>query len=118
MNEIMELLDRTKAAAESLARSIQTETDEMEKLKRAGLIYAGTWYKAGKYLYLVYPSDGNGDRKRDYIGADEDKITTALAGIERGQKYNQCKARKEALQSKMNRMKQYLNAARYAGIGD
>jgi len=118
MNEIMELLDQAKATAESLERSIQTETDEMEKLENAGLIYAGTWYKAGKYLYLVYPSDGCGERKRDYIGADEEKIMAALAGIERGQKYNQCKARKEALQLKMGCMKRYLTAARYAGIGD
>lgn len=60
---------------------------EMTELQRLGLVYAGTTFKAGKYLYLVYPAKDGEPRKRIYIGQEQDKVQEALAGIERGQKY-------------------------------
>lgn len=88
VNEVSEQIKAAKAA-------IQTDEFNMEQLKKAGISYAGTWWKARKYLYLVHPSDGFGYRKREYIGADAEKVQAALAGIERGKLFEQCKQRRD-----------------------
>jgi hypothetical protein len=85
--------------------------DRMEELKAQGLIYAGTHYKAGKYLYLVYPVQEDGSRERKYIGADPEKIREALAGIERGQEYIRLKERKRQLEHRAHQCWTYMNYA-------
>lgn len=114
MHEIDELLETIKDRVTSIRESIELEEAKMVKLQTKGLIYAGTWYKAGKYLYLVHPDeDGNG-RKREYIGADEQKIADALAGIERGQKYLVCAARKKHLEQRLRDIAYHLTNAKYS----
>lgn len=72
------------------------------ELKDAGLIYAGTHYRDGVYLYLVYPVDASGKRKKVYIGADKRKQMTALEGIERAKEYDR-------VQRSIKRMEDLLN---------
>lgn len=91
--------------------------DRMEELKRLGLIYAGTHYKAGKYLYLVYPVQEDGSRERVYIGADPEKIAAALAGIERGVEYDQLEQRVRMLKDRANRCWSQLSYAHQAVQG-
>lgn len=57
------------------------------ELQRTKLIRAGTWWKEGVYLYLVYP-EIDGRRKREYIGADARKQSEALESIERAKEYD------------------------------
>lgn len=90
----------------------------MADLKKQGLIYAGTWWKDGKYLYLVYPSDGFGSRKRQYIGAEQEKIDEANAGIGRGQKFNEAKARMLRLRDQLNTIQYHLLSAERVTSGD
>ncbi len=108
MNEIDELLETIKNSVTRLRNSIEIEEAEMLQLKTKGLIYAGTWYKAGKYLYLVHPGKDGRERQREYIGADEEKIAAALAGIERGQKYLRCEARKTRLEMQLRNIAYHL----------
>lgn len=105
------LLHAVSRRVQSLRASIQLEADEMAKLKAAGLKYAGEWWKGGKYLYLTYPSDGTGQRKREYIGNDEQAIADARAAIQRGQKYDKAKARKEELERTIQAIESLLNSA-------
>lgn len=108
MNEIDELLQTIKNSVTRIRNSIELEEAEMLKLQTKGLIYAGTWYKAGKYLYLVHPDENGNGRKREYIGADEQKIAEALGGIERGQKYLRCEARKTRLEMQLRNIAYHL----------
>lgn len=96
LSQIREKINRLKA-------EIEKDEMTMETLREQGLIYAGTWMKAGKYMYLIFPSDGFGYRERRYIGADPAKIKEAMDGIERGKEYNSAKYRR-------NRNRQTLDA--------
>lgn len=115
---IEQLLNHIENQVHALKRQIQTEEDCMEDLKKKGLIYAGTWWKDGKYLYLVYPSDGFGSRKRQYIGAEQEKINEANEGISRGQKYNEAKARMLRLRDQLNTIQYHLLSAERVTSGD
>ena len=97
-----DLADRMRAEAsklpeliESLSRQYREILTRMHELKRAGLIYAKPHYRQGKYLYLIYPMK-DGERRREYIGADPEKIQEALQAINRVHEY-------EALSSKLAR---------------
>lgn len=97
-----DLADKIRAEAsklpeliESLARKYREILTRMHELKRAGLIYAKPHYRQGKYLYLIYPMK-DGQRRREYIGADPEKIQEALQAINRVHEY-------EALSSKLAR---------------
>ena len=80
---------------ESLSRKYREIITRMHELKRAGLIYAKPHYRQGKYLYLIYPMK-DGERRREYIGADPEKIKVALQAINRVHEY-------EALSNKLAR---------------
>jgi len=75
---------------------------DLADLKAQGINYAGTTWKNGKYLYLVYPDEGNG-RRREYIGADEEKCKAALDALDRGIKYDQKVRELNGLEAKMQR---------------
>ena len=97
-----ELVNKMRAEAvrvpeliESLSRKYREILVRMHELERAGLIYAKPHYRQGKYLYLIYPMK-DGERRREYIGADPEKIESALQAINRVHEY-------EALSSKLAR---------------
>jgi hypothetical protein len=89
--------DLGKRHAEILSR--------MKEIEEAGLIYATPYWRAEKYLYLIYPMKGGG-RRRDYIGADPHKIKDALEAVKRVEEY-------EHLSEKLRRLERSLSRARY-----
>ncbi len=104
------LADRMQAEAsklpeliESLSRKYREIITRMNELERAGLIYAKPHYRQGKYLYLIYPMK-DGQRRREYIGADPEKIEVALQAINRVHEY-------EALSNKLARTEGCLSQA-------
>lgn len=60
---------------------------KIEALEEAGIANASPSYRDGKYLYLIFPMV-DGERKREYIGADPEKIAAALARIERNKQHS------------------------------
>lgn len=110
-HSIEHLLQRVESKISTLKQHIATEQQTMDDLKAKGLIYAGTWMKAGKYMYLIHPSDGFGSRKREYVGADPAAIQTALDGIQRGHDYNAAAHRRSRIQNQLNQVTQYLTSA-------
>lgn len=114
-HSIEELLIQIGEQIRTLKEKIDAEQIIMDELKKAGLIYAGTWWKGGKYLYLIHPSDGFGYRKREYIGADTEKIAEAMAGIDRGRKYDDAKSRQSMAGAKLNAVQQCLIHTHRAG---
>lgn len=109
IEEVLELLKEEIASKREEYNRTQLR---MDSLKMMGLIYAGTHYKAGKYLYLVYPVADDGSRERRYIGADPEKIAEALAGIERGREYSYLRVRMEQMESEARQCYSDLHYAR------
>ncbi len=88
-----DLADKMRAEAhivpqliESLCSRYREILTRMHELERAGIIYAKPHYRQGKYLYLIYPMK-DGERRREYIGADPQKINEALQAVNRVHEY-------------------------------
>ncbi|MEX3614335.1 MAG: hypothetical protein VB141_11410 [Burkholderia gladioli] len=82
----------------------------MEALKRAGLTYAKPHWREQKYLYLVYPCEG-GDRKREYVGTDEQKIKAAHAAIARAHEYDSLALQLAQIEKRIAEGRHYLKEA-------
>jgi hypothetical protein len=63
-------------------------TARLRRLESLGMTDATPHYREGKYLYLIHPMV-NGERVREYIGADPKRIETALAMVERNRLYHE-----------------------------
>lgn len=77
-----DLLEHMEQVGHELA-ILDEKLGELEDLER---YHAGTYWRDDKYLYIIYPSE-NGQRKREYIGADPEKVAEALAPIRRHKLY-------------------------------
>lgn len=80
---------------------------QMAALKRAGLIYATLHTRANKYLYLIYPMQG-GERRREYVGSDPDKIEAAKAAVERAKQYDALDAELQRLEGRLSAVRGHL----------
>ena len=103
-----DLVFEMEASAERLLRSIQSlagKHDEiltrMKRLQDAGIIHATPHWRQDKYLYLIYPMK-QGERRREYIGADRYKIKDALEAVKRVDEY-------EMLSQKLTRLENLLS---------
>ena len=65
--------------------------ERMAALEAAGLIYAAEHWRAGRYLYLIYPMVDGVRPSPTYIGSDPARIAAAQAGIERGARFESYK---------------------------
>lgn len=103
----------------ALESAIEAEQEKIRLLRELGITRAGVWWKAGKYLYLIHPSDGFGYRHREYVGADPEKVKAALDSIQRATEHDEAKARLDRLTYRLNTFKRYtllaIEAARIPG---
>ena len=84
---------------------------DMRALKAKGLIYASPHWRDGRYLYLLYPLVNGEPRRREYIGADPERIEAAQQAIERGQQYDHLNHRLTALNATIERASQSVATA-------
>lgn len=85
------LINPTQALTEAVPKALRTlDTIEVTiaRMKADGTTDAAPHWRERKYLYLIHPMV-NGERRREYIGADENKIQIALRRIERFKKVKQ-----------------------------
>lgn len=114
-SSIEQLISEITEQVRQLQEAIQLDEFNMEQLKKAGISYAGVWWKAGKYLYLVHPSDGYGYRQREYIGADPEKVQMAMDSLKRGQMFLEAKQRRDRNVATLSSLQRYLASTH--GIG-
>ncbi|MCR5860125.1 hypothetical protein [Mesorhizobium sp. J428] len=84
------------------------------KLKAAGLIYATEWWRpdgngAPRYLYLLYPQQPGQPRRRDYVGADDDKIQEARESIARAKQFDTLTAEAQQIREKIENAAEFLD---------
>lgn len=107
--EAAELLKRTDWMQSLLLDRIQLASHnrrEMQRLADAGRIYATPHWRAGKYLYLIYPTGRDGQRVREYVGTDHALVADALAKVENARNY-------DALAAETERIERTLGAVQY-----
>ncbi|MDP2785766.1 MAG: hypothetical protein Q8O38_14415 [Sulfurimicrobium sp.] len=68
--------------------TIEKLENEKTEIENKGYSFGAIHYKAGKYAYLIHPQQ-NGERIREYIGTDPEKIANAHAQIARAQRHQQ-----------------------------
>lgn len=91
-------IDYIKTAFARLAGHINTIEHQIAALEQHEMFYATEWWKDNKYLYLVSPTDQDGNRKRQYIGCDQQKIAEARQKITRWQTHRDLKKERLKLQ--------------------
>lgn len=112
--ELSALLSKMQSLAEYLDGLKERRNKSkrmMLELENQGIDYAGTHYKDGRYLYLVYPYGEDGSRKRTYIGADPVKVKAALDKLERGRKYDQLKREIRVIEGKISEIAKSIDSA-------
>lgn len=71
----------------ALAHRLESERKalerELKELERRGLSEARPHWREGEYLYLVYPVQADGSRRREYVGSDPGRVEEALARVRR-----------------------------------
>ncbi|QGG78935.1 hypothetical protein [Pseudomonas syringae] len=115
--ELVKLSAELPGLIEALEVEIQTLTDSMAGLEKAGLIYASEHWRKGsdgepKYFYLLYPQKPGEPRKREYVGCDVQKIDEARASIERGREYDELRTKLLALEGRIYHVQQAMSEAR------
>lgn len=83
---------------------------EMQAMQKAGLKYATPHYRAERYLYLIHPQH-NGERIREYVGADPAKISTALDAINRAHQFDRLAENLEREEARINEVEHQLDTA-------
>ena len=82
----------------ALIQKIELDMDavaiRMTGLKDAGLVYASEHWRKDhegepRYFYLIYPQKQGEQRRREYVGCDQQKIDQARAGIARAKEYDE-----------------------------
>lgn len=114
-SSIEQVISAISDQVRQLQDAIQIEQHNMNQLDKAGIKYAGTWWKDGKYLYLIGSSDGFGYRKREYIGADPEKIKAAMESLKRGELFLKAKQNRDWNTARLAEIQQRLISTH--GIG-
>ena len=114
-SSIEQLISEISEQVRQLREAIEIEQHNMNQLDKAGIKYAGIWWKDGKYLYLVSASDGFGSRKREYIGADPVKVQAAMDSLKRGQLFLECKQRRDRNTATLSTLTRYLTSTHDIG---
>lgn len=96
VSELALAAQRLPPAVGQLAAEMQRVQRRMAHLRRQGLIHASPHWREGRYLYLVHPAQGK-HRRRQYIGADPEKVRDAQRGIERAREHDELAGRLQQL---------------------
>ena len=91
------------------AASIEKLEGKIRQLEKLGTVNASLHYKAGRYLYLIHPTDESGDRVRQYVGAQPEKIREAQESINRYHETQELKRILDMHKSKMLQTNYDLN---------
>lgn len=97
--EKLKIINGTMYQMEERLETIERELAQLEEHER---ITASVHWRDGKYLVLVYPTDKDGNRKRQYIGSDPAKVKEALDAVQRQERYEQLSQEKLDLRHKIN----------------
>lgn len=76
---------------------------KIRALEALGTVNASLHYKTGRYLYLIHPTHESGDRVRQYVGAQPEKIREAQKAVNR---YHEAQELRQQLAKESGKMSQ------------
>jgi hypothetical protein len=91
-------------------RQLVTAIDELES---AGITNASIHMRDSKYMYLIHPTQPDGSRQREYIGADPDKQAAARARLERFARHQELTRQANKLLSDLEHAQYFLDQILY-----
>lgn len=86
---------------------------QISQIEELGYVKATEWWKGGKYLYLVHPQR-NGQRVREYIGADPEAVEAARQRVKRFGLRGQLLTKKRQLERIQSSMEASLDSLMHA----
>ncbi len=104
-----DLAEGIKQVVEALQEKINDLTAKLVEIEYQGVINATPYYKDGKYLQLIHPMT-NGERVREYVGADPEKVQEALAAVERYKAWVELDQERAKYQGILNQIHSELSA--------
>ena len=111
MTEKIRLVLQAYSTLQGELENIDTELMTLEFTDRAN---ATEYWREDKYLYLIHSTDENGERKREYIGADPVKIEQAQYRITAHRLYCDLTKRRQAINYKLSAASYQLDLALYS----
>lgn len=85
------------------AEKIAELEGKIRALEKLGTVNASLHYKAGRYLYLIHPTHESGDRVRQYVGAQPEKIRGAQESVNR---YHEAQELRQQLSKESGKLSQ------------
>jgi hypothetical protein len=104
IKKLVQCVEKAAEERKNIERSMRT-------LKAKGLIYASPHWRDGRYLYMLYPLVNGEPRRREYIGADPERIRAAQQGMERAQQYDMLSQRLNSLDAAVVRAAESVASA-------
>lgn len=89
MTQMKSKIAKAPRALAAIEGEIQDILTRMRTLKQAGLIYARTHVRSGRYTLLIYPMKDGVRPTPTYIGTDAAKIKAAEEAIARAEEYEE-----------------------------
>lgn len=86
------LIDLALHRLENAASEMLELEQQVHAIEDQGMTDATPWWKDGKYLVMVHPQK-DGERVREYVGADPSKVQVALCKIENRARHAQVSER-------------------------
>lgn len=80
---IIQLLRQIEQLSIEKMNNIQRLEEKIKELRKLGTVNASLHYRTRRYLYLIHPTNSNGHRKREYVGAKPEKIKAAQEAVNR-----------------------------------
>ncbi len=102
---------------ETLERQITQIAQNMDALKKAGLVYATPHWREGKYFYLLHPQKPGQKRNREYVGCDPQRIEAAKQAIARAKQYDEFGQELSKLQYRIEQVEEAFMRAKRALVG-
>lgn len=94
------LIEQALVDLDAMAHQVTELNTRIEEVKAQGMAEASPHWRDGKYLYLIHPQR-NGERKREYIGADPGAQKAALQRVENWSRYQELERERDKAQGRL-----------------
>lgn len=106
---IIEVLRKIERLIIEKNEEVHQLRQKIKALKKQGTVNASLHYRASRYLYLIHPTDSNGNRKREYVGAEPQKIKEAQDKVNRFHQVIDLERKLAREESKLSHTENHLN---------
>ena len=97
----LDLFKQSLNHLDAIAHQIAGLDAQIAQVEAQGMVEATPYYRKEKYLYLIHPQR-NGERVREYIGADEEKQQEALRRVANWDRYSELQQERQKIQQHLN----------------